>query len=408
MVSQAGDWLNRLAVLSLIASLGGTGAALKVGGLFSLELALRMAPAGLIGPFAGPAADRLPRRLVMVSVDVLCALVVLGMMLVRDAEDLPYLYGLLFMQSSLAIFFHTARSGALPSTVRSEDLHGAIALSAATWSVMLALGTSLGGLLMLVVSLKGIFIIDAATYATSALLLSRLKLPPVDKHPQAFRFRDALLLTEIRRGWRHARAIGVGPVLFAKSFWGGGGGFLVMIPILASTRFAQGADAVEGAVADVAGAGFATGMLYAARGLGTALGPILGRAFIGQSDKRLLQQISGGFWVAALGYSLIPFCSNLWAACACVSLAHLGGSAIWVSSAAHWQRHVSSEFRGRVYAMELLGMTLAFSLGGFIAGGLYDASEEADTVLWTMAAIVVTCGLAWTWTARNLSGQAES
>lgn len=398
VVSQAGDWLNRLAVLTLIADLGGPGAALSVGGLFSLELALRLAPAGLIGPFAGPAADRLPRRLVMVLADLSCAAVVLCMLLVRRSEDLPLLYGLLLCQSSLAIFFHTARSGALPSTVRREDLHDAIALSAATWSVMLALGTSLGGLLMLVLSLRGIFWLDAGTYVLSALILSRLRLPKVGEHPEVFRWRDALLLTEIRRGWRHARRLGVGPVLFAKSFWGGGGGYLVMIPILGSTRFAEtGGDGGE-----LGRTGFATGMLYAARGVGTCFGPILGRRFVGTSDRALLRLVSGGFLVAGTGYALVPFCGSLWAACACVVLAHLGGSSIWVSSAAHWQRHVESEYRGRVYALELLGMTLMFSLGGFLAGALYDTGSSADRVLWTISAVVVVCGAAWTWTARHV------
>jgi len=397
VVSQAGDWLNRLAVLTLIANLGGPGAALKVGGLFSLELALRMAPAGLIGPFAGPAADRLPRRLVMVVTDLLCATVVLGMLLVRDADDLPLLYALLLAQSSLAIFFHTARSGALPSTVDAKDLHGAIALSAATWSVMLALGTSLGGLLMLLVSLEGIFLIDAGTYLSSALLLSRLRLPPVSEQPEPFRWRDAVLLTEIRRGWRHARDLNITPALFAKSFWGGAGGFLVMLPILGSTRFAG-----VGAT-DLERAGFATGMLYAARGIGTGLGPILGRYLCGSTDRSLLKQVSGGFVIAAIGYSLLAFCDNLWMACACIVFAHLGGASIWISSAAYWQRHVSSGFRGRVYALELLGMTFMFSLGGFLAGMFYDATEDANLVLWSISALVVVCGGVWTWTARNVT-----
>ncbi len=402
IVSQAGDWLNRLAVLTLIAELGDPSAALKVGGLFSLELALRLAPAGLFGPFAGPAADRLPRRLVMVVTDLLCAAVVLCMLLIRSTDDLPLLYGLLLAQSSLAIFFHTARSGALPSTVRDGDLHAAIALSSATWSVMLALGTSLGGLLMLVVSLSGIFWIDAGTYLLSAALLWRLRLPPVGEHPQPFRWRDAALLTEIRRGLQHARKIGIAPVLFAKSFWGGGGGFLVMIPILGTTRFADLGGEATSTATELGRAGFATGMLYAARGVGTAFGPILGRYFFGSTDRRLLQLVSGGFVIAAIGYSLLPLCHDLWLACACVVFAHLGGSSIWVCSATHWQKHVYSEFRGRVYALELLGMTLAFSLGGFLAGAFYDSTNDPNLVLWSLSTLVLFCGVIWTWTARKV------
>lgn len=404
VVSQAGDWLNRIAILSLIGSLGGAEAALKVGGLYSLELALRLLPAGLFGPLAGPAGDRLPRRALMIATDLGRAAIVLGMLAVRSEEDLPLLYGLLLAQSSLAIFFNAARAGALPSTVRPEDLHAANTLSAATWSVMLALGTSLGGLLMLHLDLTGVFVIDALTYVASALFLGGLRLPPVAEHPQAFRWRDAWLFVELRRGWRHARGLGIGPVLFAKSFWGGAGGYLVMLPVLGGVRFAetaaQGTGALDGARLEQAG--FATGMLYAARGVGTCFGPILGRRFIGSSDLRLLQQVSGGFLVAAIGYALVPFCDTLLLACACVAFAHLGGSSIWVASATHWQRHVANEFRSRVFAVELLGMTTMFSLGGYLAGRLYDASADVDLVFWATSGVVLLCGAAWTFAARRM------
>lgn len=395
VVSQAGDWLNRIAVLTLIGQLGGAGPATAVGALYGFELAMRLVPGGLFGPLAGPAADRLPRRAVMVTSDLLRALIVLGMLLVEEPGDLGLLYALLLGQSTLAIFFNTARAGAMPSTVGRDDLHLANALSSATWSVMLALGTSLGGLLMLVVDIHGIFWIDAATYILSALLLLGLRLPPVGEHPERFRLRDALLFVELRRGLRHARERGISAVLLAKSLWGPGGGYLVLLSVLGNTRFA-------GEEYDLERAGFATGMLYAARGLGTGLGPILGRRWFGEDDHHLARQIAGGFAIAALGYSIVPFVPGLWSACACVAFAHLGGSSIWVASTTLWQRHAEPEFRGRVYALELFGMTLSFSLGGFLAGSLFDATVDADLVVWSVSGAVLVCGCAWSFAARRL------
>jgi MFS family permease len=393
VISQAGDWLNRVAVLALIGELGGAEAAAGVGALFGLELALRLVPGGVFGPLAGPAADRLPRRAVMVVTDLLRALVVLGMLTIDRPEELPRLYALLLAQSTLAVFFNTARAGALPSTVSGPDLHLANALSSATWSVMLALGTSLGGLLMLALDLRGIFWLDATSYLVSAALLARLRLPPVGRHSEPFRWRDALLFVELRRGLAHARERGFAPALLAKTLWGPGGGYLVLLSVLASTRFAGG---------DLARAGFATGMLYAARGVGTGLGPILGRRWFGEEDHHLARQVAGGYLVAALGYAAVPLAGCLGAACALVALAHLGGSSIWVASTTLWQRHAAHEFRGRVHALETLGMTLAFSLGGFLAGELFDLRGDADLVLWSASGAVVVCGAAWAMAARDL------
>lgn len=389
VISQAGDWLSRIAVLTLIGRIAGTEEALKVGGLFSIELAIRLLPSAVFGPLAGPVADRLPRRAVMVVMDVLRAGVVLGLLLVEGKQDLWLLYTLLLAQMSLAIFFNAAKSSAVPSTVPPDELHAANTLSAATWSVMLALGTSLGALMLEALSVQSIFLIDAGTYVVSAVLLAKLRLPPVPTHPEPFRFVDVLLMTDLRRGWRHVREVGAAPVLCAKTFWGAGGGFLVLISILGTTRFGD-----EGS-GDEASMGFATGMLYAARGLGTGLGPVLGKRLFGSTPRVLIRQITGGFFVAALGYSLVPLTQNLWVACAFVMLAHLGGSSIWVASTTFWQLKVANEFRGRVFALEFLGMTLAFTLGGFLAGLHYDRWQDVDATIWSTSAAVVVSGLAW-------------
>jgi MFS family permease len=396
LISQAGDWLSRLAVLALIARVAGTEEALKAGGLFSIELALRLMPSAFFGPLAGPVADRLPRRAIMITADLLRAGVVLGLLLVDGKDDLWLLYTLVLTQMSLAIFSNTARSGALPSTVPPEDLHAANALSAATWSVMLALGTSLGGLLLLYFDVQMIFVFDAVTYLISAALLIGLKLPPVVSHAQPFHILDVILFTDLRRGLNHVKELGLVPVLAAKTFWGAAGGYLVLISVLGSTRFAEPGSSDTGA------AGFAIAMLYTARGLGTGIGPVLGRHFFGSSPRSLMRQTSAGFFIAAIGYSFVPFMPNLLLVCLCITIAHIGGSSIWVSSTTFLQMRVANEYRGRVFALEFLGMTLAFSLSGGLAGYLYDQSGDIDLTIWATSIAVVTFGLLWRWSARNM------
>ena len=100
-VSQAGDWLSRVAVLSLIADLGGVQAVGPVGVLYGAELALRLLPTGFMAPLAGPVADRLSRRMVMVLADLARAAVVLCLLFVQEAVDLPLLYGLVALQTGL-------------------------------------------------------------------------------------------------------------------------------------------------------------------------------------------------------------------------------------------------------------------------------------------------------------------
>lgn len=402
VVSSAGDWLNRVAVLTLIGTLSGPQAAAGVGVLFGVELAVRLTPNALTGPLAGPLADRLPRRMLMVLSDIARMLIVLGFLLVDQPDELWLLYTLLALQMAASTFFESARSGALPDTVPREDLHDALTLSAATWSAMLTLGAFAGALLVDVLGVRGVFIVDAATYVASALLLWRLKLSPVPPHPDPFRWRDIAMFRDMRRGLAHVRSLGLAPVLLTKTFWWPAGGFLVMLSVVGHDRFGDagaGAGIDEETVAEATG--FATGMFFAARGLGTGLGPVLARRFLGTRDADLHRQIALGFLVAGIGYAFFATTSSLWVACAWICVAHMGGSTIWVASTAWWQRHVDNAFRGRAYALEFLGMTLSFAVGGLVAGFAYDATLSIETTVWVLCGMVFAMGLAWSWCART-------
>src|SRR4029077_7968804 len=105
IVSQAGDWLNRVACLVLIGRLGGGSAQSGFGALFGAELVLRLLPAAFLGPLAGPIADRLTRQLLRVAADIARALVVLGFLFVREPRDLTPLYALIMLQMGIGIFF---------------------------------------------------------------------------------------------------------------------------------------------------------------------------------------------------------------------------------------------------------------------------------------------------------------
>ena len=400
VVSQLGDWLSRMAVLAVIARLGGPEAAFGVGTLYAIELATRLLPSTVMGPIAGPVADRVPRRFLMVTADVLRAGIVLCFLTIDEPSELGLLYVLVVSQMGIAIFFSAAQSAALPSTVEKGELHAAYALTAATWSTMLSIGALFGGLLVDWIGAGGVFVLDSVTYVVSALLLVGLKLPPVPDHPEPFRIRDILFLTDLRRGFDHVRERGVLAAVLAKSFWGGAGGFLVLLAIAAKNRFSPD----EGGIETVGAVGFAVGMLYSARGLGTGIGPILARLLHGSSDLALRRQIAAGFLIGAAGYAAFAITDSLALACLCVVFAHSGGSTLWVASTTLWQKHVDDAFRGRVFALEWLGMTFAFALGGVLAGCLYDWNDDLTITTWTLCAVVVVMGLLWRVAAKKLSG----
>jgi MFS family permease len=393
IVSQTGDWLNRMACIVLIGRLGGDSSHLGV--FFGLELALRLVPPAMLGPLAGPLADRFSRRTMMVVSDVARALIVLAFLLIDQTSELWIFYALIYAQMAASVFFDIARTAALPDTVSREELFEAHALSAATWSVILSVAAFMGGVLVGWVGVRGAFVVDAASYVVSALLLIGLPLPKPKPRKEPFRWSEIVLFTELRRGVAHARALGIAPILWAKTFWGGAGGFLVVLSLAGPARFgetgAPGSDA------------YATGALYSARGLGTWIGPLLLRRFLGKDDHGLRWQILLGYTFAAIGYAAFGFTERLDVSCAAVAFAHLGGAALWVASTIWWQRRVEDSFRGRVFAVEYLGMCVSFAVFGLVAGLVFDWTHALSTTVWVVAALVLVLGASWAWMARNVS-----
>jgi len=399
LISQSGDWLSRMAVLGLIGKLSNQ-AALGVGMLFAMELGMRLVPTAVFGPLAGSLADRISRRALMVTADVIRSLIVLGYLLVDSDADLPLLYGLLLGQMSLGIFFESARAASIPNTLPREALHAAYALSAATWSTVLAFGSFAGGVLVKLVGVDTVFIVDSVSYLVSAVFVLRLTLPPTPEHPEPFRWRDTVLFTEMRRAVRHVRGLGIGPAIATKSLWGAAGGYLVMLSVVGSERFA-------GEGADPGTVGFVTGLLFCARGIGTGLGPVLARRFFGSEDGVLMRQILGGFALAAVGYVAFAFSRSLPLAFAFVAIAHMGGSSLWVASTVLWQKRVDDAFRGRVFALEFFGMTLSFALGGLAAGWIYDTTGSIEETLAYISAVVLVCGLVWWRLSRGMRRRSD-
>src|SRR6266403_2027905 len=90
IVSEIGDWFYTLAIYSLLLQL--TGHASSV----ALALVLQVLPQTFVGPTAGVVNDRIRRKRVMITADLIRAVIVLSMLLVRS-RSLVWLVSPLFI-----------------------------------------------------------------------------------------------------------------------------------------------------------------------------------------------------------------------------------------------------------------------------------------------------------------------
>ncbi len=375
VVSELGDWLNSIAIYALILKLSDSGMAMA-GAMMA-----KLLPIVLISPIAGVVVDRVSRKTVMIVSDLLRCVVVLGFLLVEDRDVLWLVYALVIIEISLSGFFEPARSAIIPSLVPKEDLVTANALSGSTWSVMLAFGAALGGVIVHLFGIRVAFMLDAGTFIISAWFLSRI--PSQEKATKTNSAKQTGYQELIDAG----RYLMAEPMVLVLSLLKAGlavaGGIMTLIPLMSSQTLSVSIS-------------LGIGILYSARGLGAALGPVLVKRLFGETASVLQWAIAAAFFLKACSYLFIANSNNLWTLSLGVALATLFGSIIWVFSSALIHLSAPDHYLGRIFSFELALLTLVMGLSNWGVGFAVDSwgMDVSQIALW-MAGLVVIPGILW-------------
>jgi len=385
IISQLGNWFNYIAIFVLLNQLTGTGSAV------SWFLIAKFLPTAFLGPAAGVLADRFSRKTIMVLCDLVRVFVVLGFLLVDSPDKVWLVYALALVQESVWSFYDPARRASVPNLVGRGELNVANALSGATWSLMLAFGAAAGGFVTASLGWQAAILIDAATFAISAGLLASIPLPPPPKRGATRTgWRAYTGIDDFIEGFRyvagHPRVAGR---LLVKGGWASAGGILVLLTVFGEQVF------------QAAGQGTGSGILYSARGIGAAIGPILAWRLMGESRKAMHRAIGFAFFVAGLAYIGFSQAPSLMVAVPFVLLGHMGGSVQWIFSTTLLQRTVEDRYRGRVFAAEMALLTLVLSLSTFLTGVALDSGIPPREVALKLALLFFVPGSVWTIIDRN-------
>ncbi|MDT7634937.1 MAG: hypothetical protein QOI50_6867 [Pseudonocardiales bacterium] len=165
-VSFLGDTLSLVALLLYVADQ--TGQALAVAALLLVGDVL---PA-LLGPLAGALADRYDLRRIMIGCEL--AQVGLTVLLALWLPSLPVLLALVAARALAAQVFAPASRTAVGRLVEPAALPGANAALGLGTNGAEALGPLLAAVLLPLLGVRGVLLLDAGTFAVSALLLARL------------------------------------------------------------------------------------------------------------------------------------------------------------------------------------------------------------------------------------------
>ena len=223
LASLFGDRVHQIALAFLV--LGITGSALAV----ALTFVAATLPNLVLGPVAGALVDRWDQKRVMVASDLLRAAIVLTMPIAAEM-NVFLVYPLVFVLTSISIFFRPARTAVIPRIVREDEL---VAANSAIWlgdSIADVIGYPLATLLVAIVgsSLAVAFWFDAASYLVSGLLIVTMTVPPAIRGAAAAAQGIRGLRDDLLEGWRFLRG---DAVLFANTLQAVAGQFAIGITI---------------------------------------------------------------------------------------------------------------------------------------------------------------------------------
>lgn len=349
LISSSGSWLQGLASPFVMYQLteSGTWVGASVFGI--------MLPMAVVGPLAGPFADRVSRRHILLVTQSLLALTAgtFAVMWWSGVRE-PWAYlGVMIVYGVINGFNMPAWQAFVADLVPRELLVNAITLNSAQFNAARALGPSIGGIVLGVLGPGWAFMGNAVSFLIVVLVL--FSLPPT---PAAGTSTESPL-RQFVEGWRYAMSQrGIVTAYLAAAAVGLLGGTLVQVHLV---LFAE-------RVFDVGALKF--GLLVSCFGMGAifltpwlaAVGPTL----------RASRLLVVGITTYGVGELILAASPIYWLALVGVFIAGASHMTMATTTNSTVQLMVDEQMRGRVMSLYLITFTLSMPIGAIIEGPLAD------------------------------------
>ncbi len=377
-LSSLGDWLGLLALTAMAGALAPDSYA-KQNFAIATVLFLRVAPALVLGPFAGYVADRLDRRWTLIIGDVLRGAVFITIPIVGTLE---WVFVATVIIEAITLVWLPAKDATIPNLVPRSKLEAANQVSIATTyaSALPAAG------IFIVLSLvtKGVhsslgwlddpvtlsLCFNAASFIVSGLVIATLH--DIPKGSSIAPGERTGVFAVIKDGWSYVFGTPVirGLVIGITGAFAAGGVVIGLARVY---------------VGDLGGGDPGYGLLFGAVFAGLGLGMWRGPRFIAAMSRRRLFGFS--LTVAGLMLAVVALVANLaLVTVVTVGLGFFAGTA-WITGYTLLGLEVEDALRGRTFAfvqtLVRLSLSLVLALAPLAAGliGEHRVSIKDDAVL---------------------------
>jgi MFS family permease len=326
LVSLSGTWLQFVAQDWLVLQLTGSGVAVGI------TTALQFTPMLLFGVWGGMLADRYDKRRLLIGVQIVMALLAVGLAVVAVAgvAEAWMVWVFAALTGAATVIESPTRNAFVAEIVDTDDLPNAVSLNTALASTARIVGPAVAGVLIATAGVGAAFVVNALSFTAVIVALWRLDVSAIRRSEPVARSRG-----QIRSGLRYAwstpvlratlAVVAVVAVLVLN--------FRVALPLLAKFAYDGGPGTF--------------GLLSALLASGGLAGALLGAARPAVSGRRVVVAAAASCLAAAAvaASPSVPF--------AAVALAALGaaGTLMFTAANALLQTVCVPTYRGRVMAL---------------------------------------------------------
>ncbi len=418
--------MNNIAVLALAIQAAGAG---REGLAIAIYAIARHLPLFVFGPLAGVVVDRTDRRRVMIAADVLRAILALGFLLANMMPALPVVYIAGASLFAVSAFFNAAKRAMIPNLVHgAEELLLANSLSSSTAAATIAVGSALGGIAATFLGRNFVFVLNAATFLLSAILIRRIGREKVGSEQWAVSRSDGredesteteslkfaaspniefkqtasrklptasfLLrrsLADFREGLGYVRRSHLLSAIFiVAAGWGLGNGSARALYSIFGARL--GESTVAGLISRPTD--FGISVLFVAMGLGGVLGAPLARRFNAGSQETLEARMGRSLFFDGCGLALFSLMPTLWGAAVVLIAREINFAIWWTAQQTIMMSRTDNRYAGRVFATYET-LTTLMMVGSMLASGVAADKFGIKPVAASGGIVVALSGLLW-------------
>ena len=382
-ISNAGGWMQLIAVQALMYKLTGRGSWLGASTVASLV------PGVLLTPYAGVLADRISRQTILKVTQSLQMIVAAAMWVIYVHGSItPWWIVVLSLMNGVAVGFQTAAwQSFVPLLVPPHEILHAVRLNSTQYTVARAVGPAIGGIVVAISGIGSAIACNAITYLLVIGVLFAVE-PRVHATPSRGEGIWAGLVDGARYTWSRPRLrlavlLGLAVSMLGQSIQ-------YIASALSERLFNHSAEGNAGLLSS-----FGVGSLLSA-----------GVTVVYGNRLRRPGQVFAGLSLYAFSVTLLPLTHSYAVGMLAYFLAGCGHLLVVVALNTMLQGSVPDEYRGRVTSFYILGILGGIPIGSQLLGSLGDVIGFRRTLLvdaFAFGAVLATLVISGWWRALDES-----